>query len=533
VVVTILALVAAPRALGADTAAIAGHIRILASDAFQGRFPRTIGETKAVAYIVSEFKKVGLSPGGEIVDKRRTWFQNVPVTSSDIVGGVTATLATPQGRTTWVQSQDIAIRSTLLETPHVHVADASFVFIGSSYADPEKNGHDLDDIDLKGKIALFTFNPAPPRYAPKPGAAGLMLQALRAGASGILFIHQAALVGYAWATTANSYVQTRFDVPREDRAPLRIPLEGAISENAAAALFHAAGLDLHTVAKTVGAPTFKPIALTGPTLSVDYDARLAHGVSRTVMGRLVGTTHPKETIIFGAHWDHEGMGAPDAAGDRIYHGALDNASGVAGLIEIARGIAKKPRTERSIVFISWTLEEPGLLGSTYYSEHPVYPLETTVADITMDCLLPIGHAHDFGGWGYEDSTLDRWLIEAGAAQGRRYAPTSHPERGYKYRSDHYPFAKKGVPSVLFLSGADLIDGGREKGEAYFTEFFAHRYHQQSDRFDATWNLDGLADDVRLLVDFGVKLGNTRAWPEWKPISEFKSARESSAAERRE
>lgn len=524
-------MVAASAALPAHAGAVeearlAAHVRTLSSDAFQGRFPGTVGETRAVAYVLSQFKAVGLSPGGEVVGGRRTWFQSVPITKSQITGSVAAALTTEQGAKPWSQGEEIALRSTLADVTRVSVKDAPFVFVGGSYADPAKDGKDLEGIDFTGKVALFLFNLPPKGPPPKPGVPpppSKVTQAVRQGAVGALFVHQPGLVGYAWTTVANSYVQTRFDIPRSGPPPGRPQIDGAIREDVAESLFRAAGQDLAALSKASQAPEFKPVALKGPTLSVDYPVSVVHDTSRTVMGRLAGTTHPDEVILYGAHWDHEGVGKPDATGDRIYHGALDNASGVASLIEIGRGLAHRPRTERSQVFVAWTLEEPGLLGSTYYADHPVYPLRDTVADITMDCMLPIGRARDFGGWGYEDSTLDRWLEAAGAAQGRSYQPTSHPERGYKYRSDHAPFARKGVPAVLFMSGTDLVAGGKAQGEAYFTDFFAHRYHQQSDRFDATWKLDGIAADVDLLVGFGERLGNTRDRPHWKPGSEFAAA----------
>jgi Zn-dependent M28 family amino/carboxypeptidase len=533
-IAALLGLSTAGAAKGADTNLISHHIRVLSSNEFEGRFPGTIGEAKSVAYVLSQFKKIGLAPGGEVVGGLRTWFQRVPITRSNIVGPLDATLTTSQGRTSWTQGHEIAVRSTLVRTAHVRVNAAPFVFIGSSFADPQKDGHDLDGVDLRGKIALFDFSIPRPGGTSKPGAArpaSLATEAARRGAVGALFIHQPALAGYPWATIANSFSQTRFEIPRKGPAPAHLLLEGAIREDAAADLFRASGFDLEAVSKQARVPDFKPLTLKGPTLSLSYDVRHVHGVSRSVIGRLEGTTHPNETIIYGAHWDHEGIGAPDATGDRVYHGALDNASGVAGLLEIARGLAARPRTERSQVFISWTLEEPGLLGSTYYTEHPTYPLATTVAYINLDILLPIGRACDFGGWGYEDSTLGHWLIDAGAAQHRHYEPTSHPERGYKFRSDQYPIASKGVPAIFFMSGTDLLDGGRDIGEAYFTDYFEHHYHQQTDRYHADWKFDGVADDVDLLVDFGRRLGNARTWPDWKPGSEFKPARDLSAKER--
>lgn len=534
-VLAMAAMLAIPAgARAADPAWLAQHVRTLSSSAFEGRFPGTAGEAKSVAYIVSQFRGAGLSPGGEVVDGRRTWFQRVPITESKITGPVRATLTTAGGSKAWAQGKEIALRSTLQDVSRVEVKDAPFVFIGGSYADPDKDGRDLEGFDLKGKIALFLFTPPAPSWKPKPGAPrppGKAEQAARAGAAGVLFIHQAAVTGYAWETLANTFLQTRLEIPRTGPAPTPVPLSGAIREDAAADLFRAAGLDLAQMSEASRAQAFKPVPLTGPTLSVDYPVSVTHGVSRTVIGRLAGRTRPQETVILGAHWDHLGLGAPDATGDRVYHGALDNASGVAGVIEVAREVAHRPRTARSLVFIAWALEEPGLLGSTWYVEHPVYPLATTVADITLDCLLPIGRARDFGGWGYEESTLADWMQAAGAAQGRRYQPSSHPERGYKLRSDHYPFAKAGVPALYFLSGSDLVDGGRDKGEVFFTDFFAHRYHQQSDRFDASWKLDGIAQDVDLLADVVQRLGNARDWPEWKPGSEFRGAREASASER--
>jgi Zn-dependent M28 family amino/carboxypeptidase len=254
--------------------------------------------------------------------------------------------------------------------------------------------------------------------------------------------------------------------------------------------------------------------------------------SYPVVGRVVGRTHPEQTVIYTAHWDHLGIGEPDARGDRIYNGAVDNGTGLAMLLELARAFGHGARPARSVVFLAVTAEEKGLLGSEYYADHPLYPLATTVADINMDAMDPHGPARDFTTRGMDGGELLDMLVALGKQRGRRFTPDAHLEAGYFFRSDHFPFAKRGVPAVSFGSGDDWVDGGVAAGEAADRRYVREHYHQPSDEGQATWPFTGMVQDLALVYALGNTLANDRAWPNWGPQSEFRAARDASAAARK-
>jgi len=274
------------------------------------------------------------------------------------------------------------------------------------------------------------------------------------------------------------------------------------------------------------------VTLTGVTFSADYAVKAEKIVSKNVVGVLPGTKRPNETVIYSAHWDHLGVGLPDAKGDKIYNGALDNASGSSMLIEIARQFAQAPRTDRSVVFLSVTAEEKGLLGSEYYGANPLYPLATTVGDINMDGIATNGPARDFTTSGDAPLTLQDDLIAIGKAHGRSYSPDPRPGAGSFFRSDHFPFAKRGVPALSFGGGQDLVNGGKARGEALAKAFVTDRYHQPADEYSPDWDLTGAVQDGGLLYELGRKLANSDEWPEWKAGSEFKAERDKTAAARK-
>jgi Zn-dependent M28 family amino/carboxypeptidase len=272
--------------------------------------------------------------------------------------------------------------------------------------------------------------------------------------------------------------------------------------------------------------------LKGVTFSTDYAIDAQKVISHNVVGVLPGKTHPNERIIYSSHWDHLGVGLPDAKGDRIYNGAVDNADGTATLIELGRAFAHGKRPDRTVVFLSVTAEEKGLLGSEYYAANPLYPLATTVANLNMDALAPVGPAKDFGTSGSIGVTLQDDLVAVGKAHGRTYSPDPRPEAGSFFRSDHFSFAKRGVPAISFGSGRDLVNGGKAAGDAFGKEYTANRYHQPADEIGPDWNSDGIAADATLLYDLGQSLANSREWPEWKAGAEFKAERDKTAAQRK-
>jgi Zn-dependent M28 family amino/carboxypeptidase len=294
----------------------------------------------------------------------------------------------------------------------------------------------------------------------------------------------------------------------------------------------AGGLDFEALKKQAQSRDFRPVELPGVTFSADYGVRHDVIVSRNVAAKLTGTARPDEVVIHTAHFDHLGIGLPDATGDAIYNGAVDNGTGTAALLELARVYASRPRTERSVVFLAVTAEEKGLLGSEYYAANPLYPLEKTVAVLNTDALKPDGPARDFTVSGkVETDLLDR-LVAVGTARGRRFAPDPRPQAGHFFRSDHFPFAKRGVPAVSFGSGEDWVDGGVAAGKGAEDKYVTDNYHQPSDEWSAQWPVTGMVSDMQLLYGLGRDLAESRDWPNWAKDSEFREVRDKSAAARK-
>jgi Zn-dependent M28 family amino/carboxypeptidase len=321
-----------------------------------------------------------------------------------------------------------------------------------------------------------------------------------------------------------------FDVLRDNPLAQHTALEGWIQRDVAVALFNRARLnfeDLKSRARTRG---FQPVMLPNVKFSASYAVKKEQVVSKNVVGVLTGKGHPDEWVLYTSHWDHLGTD-PHATGDGIYNGAVDNAAGTAQVLEIARAFAKAKRTDRSIAFLFVTAEEKGLLGSEYYATHPLYPLAKTVADLNSDAPKPASPAKNFSTAGDGALTLQDMLVEEGRKFGRTFSPDARPEAGSFFRSDHFSFAKQGVPAISFKSGEDLNEGGLEAGKAGSEAYTTERYHQPGDEIDDSWRSDGIAADAVLLYTLGRRLADSREWPEWKAGSEFKQAREASAAER--
>ncbi|MDP3747739.1 MAG: M28 family metallopeptidase [Phenylobacterium sp.] len=525
-----------------DPAKISGHIQVLASDAFEGRGPATEGEKKTVAYIAEQFKAVGLKPGGDLKDGQRAWTQDVPLARFETKGPVTVSVTSGGATQSWTQGEEIAIRAAQTGVDHVSVKDAPIVFVGYGVTAPERKWDDFKGVDLKGKIALVLVND--PDFEGGEGDFGGKAmtyygrwtykyeEAARQGAIGFLVIHETAAASYGWATVKNSNTNVIFDIIRAKPAEAHAPVEGWVQLDKTKALFQAAGLDFETLKAQAKTRAFKPVVLSGATISIDYAVDAQKIVSKNVVGIIPGAKRPDETLIYSSHWDHLGVGLPDAKGDKIYNGAVDNADGIATMIEIGRAFAKGPKPDRSVVFLAVTAEEKGLLGSEYYADAPLYPLSTTVANINMDALSPAGPARDFGSSGNAASTLQDDLIATGKAKGRYYTPDPRPEAGSFFRSDHFSFAKRGVPAISFGSGRNLVNGGKAAGDAFSKAYTADKYHQPADEIGPDWNFEGLVLDGELMLDLGRKLANSTEWPAWKEGSEFKQTRDATASQRK-
>jgi len=524
-----------------DPARLSHHVEILASDAFEGRAPASRAEPKVIDYIVSQFKAAGVQPGGQIRNGKRSWTQDVPLLHTSFVGAPSITLTSNGQPMPLTQGEQIALRAPLTGETTLSLKDVPLVFVGYGVHAPERNWDDFKGVDVKGKLLVLLVND--PDFETGQGDFGGKAmtyygrwtykyeEAARRGAAGVLIVHERAPASYGWATVKNSNTSDMFDIVRKDPKASHPSFESWIQRDLAVKLFADSGLDFEAEKKAAQSRDFKPVALKA-TLSADAKVDAATIVSHNIAGRIVGSKYPNETIVYSAHWDHFGVGQPDAKGDRIYNGAVDNADGTSVLLEMARAFAHGPRPQRSILFLAVTAEERGLLGSEYYAANPLYPLATTVGMLNTDALSTAGPARDFSISGSAKLGLLDDLIEEGKKQGRSFTPDAHPEAGSFYRSDHFTLAKRGVPAISIESGEDLVNGGREAGKANAETYVRDKYHQPADEWTPAWNATGQVLDAELMFNLGQRLANSREWPNWSPDSEFRATRDKTAAARR-
>ncbi len=529
----------APGSTSIDADRLAAHVRTLAGDDFLGRGPATPSETKTVEYIRDQLRTAGLEPGGP----NGSWYQEVPLNQSDIVGRPELAFIVGGRRQALTQGEQIAVRATMQNIERVSIDRAPIVFLGYGVKAPERNWDDFKGMNLEGKIGIVLVND--PDFETGEGDFGgkgmtyygrwtyKYEEGARQKLAGVLVVHETEPASYGWATVRNSNTNTMFDIVRANPAEVHPPLEGWIQRDVAVELLRSAGQDFEALKRQARTREFRPVELRGAFFSGSYAVRRATIRSMSVLGRLPGSARPDETILYGAHWDHLGVGAPDARGDSIYNGAVDNATGVAALLELARVFAAGTKPERSIVFAAWTAEEKGLLGSEYYAANPVYPLETTVAGFNIDALSPTGPARDVLIVGYGQSELEDRIESILKSGGRVIARDPHPEAGYFFRSDHFPMAKRGVPMLYIDTGQDLMTGGVDAGEAFDVAYRRDRYHQPADEYDAaSWSFDGMAQDLEALHRIGLDLANSQEWPNYRTTSEFRPIRDASAERRR-
>ena len=351
------------------------------------------------------------------------------------------------------------------------------------------------------------------------------------GAAGVMIVHETGPASYGWATVKNSNTNTMFDIVRDNPAREHTAFESWIQTDLAAQLFADNGSSLAAMKAAAQRKDFRPVPLKA-RLDASLTATTATVTSSNVVGILPGRRHPDESVIYSAHWDHIGVGKPDANGDAIYNGALDNGSGIAMLIAQAQAFARAPRPDRSVVFLAVTAEEKGLLGSEYYGQHPLYPLGKTVAMINTDVMGVNGPARDYSVRGAGDFELVDELKAIATAAGRSFTPERRPETGSFYRSDHFSLAKVGVPAITFTPGLDLVNGGLARGEAMAADYTEKRYHQPDDEYLRDWDLSGMVQDGALLHALGMRLATTRLWPNYGPASEFRALRDRTASERK-
>src|SRR5690349_6406801 len=530
---------------GFSTERLSNVDKMLSSDAFQGRGTAAPIEPTVINYIAQQFAAAGIQPGGDIVNGQRTWFQSVPLLESEIVGTPQISLNENGTVVPLQQGPQIAVLAPLNGAKQVDIVNAPLVFAGYGVDAPERGWNDFKGEDMHGKILVVLVNDPDFEATPTEAVMGKFggkamtyygrwtykfEEAARLGAAGVIIIHETAPASYGWDVVQNSNTNAQFDIVRDNPAAAHPPFESWIQRPLAAQLFQRSGLDLEQAKIAARRADFRPIPLKA-TLTAHYAANPQVITSHNVVGLLPGTTHPDETIIYSGHWDHLGVGKPDASGDRIYNGAVDNGTGIAQLIEQARVWAHGPKPQRSIVFLAVTGEEKGLLGSSYYATHPLYSPGKTVANLNVDAWLPDGRQKDFTIRGTAKLDLIDDVVAAGKRQGRYYVPDPHPETGGFYRSDHFSFAKVGVPAISFSPGLDLVNGGTARGEALAQAYNKNNYHQPSDEWHADWDWSGVAENAELLHDVGLRLANSREWPNWSADSEFRAARDASAVER--
>ncbi|MFL6730748.1 MAG: M28 family metallopeptidase [Sphingomicrobium sp.] len=515
--------------------------KFISSDAFEGRGPATRAETKTINYIADQFKAIGLQPGGDTVNGQRSYFQTVPLLKSDITGSPQFTLNLGNGQTIQLtQGNEIALKAPLNGQNGVDLAKVPLLFVGYGVSAPERHWDDFKGQDVRGKLLVVLIND--PDFDGGEGDFGGKAmtyygrwtykyeEAARRGAAGVLIVHETDPASYGWNTVKNSNTNTQFDIVRQNPAGEHTAFESWIQRPLAQQIFAASGLNFEQAKAQAKRRDFQPIPLKA-TLTANAKADVATINSHNVVGYLPGKKYPDETIIYSAHWDHLGIGKPDERGDTIYNGGLDNATGISQIIEQARAFAREPRTDRSIVFLAVTAEEKGLLGSEYYAQNPLFPESKTVGVLNTDGGQIWGKAKNFTISGNAKLDLLDMLIAEGKKQNRYYTPDPHPEAGHFYRSDHFSFAKVGVPAISFGDGNDLVNGGVARGEALSKEYIEKHYHQPSDEWSTAWDFTGMADDVQLLHNLGRDLANSRAWPNWSADSEFRAARDKTAAER--
>ncbi len=509
--------------------------RVLSSDAFDGRAPGTPGEDKTVAYIIERFKQAGLQPGN-----KGSWVQDVPLVE---ITGKNQTPLTVKGRSG--APMDFAfgkdwVGTTYREDAATTLENSELVFVGYGVVAPEKGWNDYAGIDMRGKTAVILVND-PDFGATQEGGLfnGKAMtyygrwtykyeEAGRQGAAGAIIIHDTAPAAYGWNVVESSWTGPQAYPQAGANPPPHTLVNGWVQKPVAERILGAAGQNLADLTARARQQGFRPVPL-GLTASTGFRSDIRKFASRNVIGMLPGRGAADEYVLHTAHWDHLGRCTPAPDGDDICNGAVDNATGTAALAALGEAHAKAGPARRSLVFLAVTAEESGLLGAHYYANNPVFPLAQTVGGINMDAFLVAGPSKDVTVVGLGKSELDAYLASALEADGRTITADPSSEAGYYYRSDHFAFAKLGVPMLYVDGGEDLVNGGRAAGEKLAAEYRANRYHGPQDEYDPNWNWAGVMQDLQLFYRIGRSLAQSTTWPKWMPGDEFRATREKDCA----
>ena len=512
------------------------HIKVLASDEFEGRAPGTKGEELSVKYISDQFKKIGLKPG----NPDGTYTQEVPLAGINSEPRMSFTIG---DKTIDLKYPDDFVASSARLEPEIKVDKSDVVFVGYGIVAPEYGWDDYKDVDVRGKILLMLIGDPPIPDSKDPSKLDekvfkgkamtyygrwtykYEIAALR-GAVAAIIVHETQPAAYPWQVVRSSWGKENFELDNPNKNMDAVSVRSWITLDVAKKIVADCGQDFDALKKTAVTKDFRPVTLNAKA-SIQIKQQIREFKSHNVIGKLEGTDAKlkDEYVIYTAHWDHLGR-HPELHGDQIFNGAIDNASGVASVIQIAAAFTKvNPPPKRSVLFMATTAEEAGLLGAKFYAEHPLYPLEKTLADTNIDGVNPWGKTHDLEDLTNGNSALDDLLGQAAARQGRVMKPNSEPEKGGFYRVDSFEFAKAGVPVLHAARGIEIIGKPPEYGKQKRDEFVAKHYHQPSDEVDPGWDLSGAVQDVQLLFEVGYQVANGDKFPEWKAGSEFKAKRE--------
>ena len=507
--------------------------RELSLDSYEGRAPGSVGEEKTVAYLISKYKAAGLEPGNN-----GSWTQDVPLIEITAKNVSALTIADRSGKAMSFAYGSEYVIGSYRETPKTDIKQSEMVFVGHGIVAPEKGWNDYAGVDVKGKTVVVMVNDPDFENEGLDGPFGgkamtyygrwtyKFEEAARQGAAAVLIIHDTAPAAYGWNVVNSSWTGTQFLAQSKDGGKSQTKANGWIQKSVAKEIFAAAGQNLDKQMAAAKQKGFKAVPL-NLTTSMNFENDIARKASKNVIGVMKGTKRPDEYVLYSAHWDHLGRCTAAADGDDICNGAVDNATGTAALVALAEGFAKAGAPERSVVFLAVTAEESGLLGSKFYAENPVFPLSQTVGGVNMDAFSMSGPAKNLTVIGKGKSQLDVYLEAAAKSEGRTPETEPTPEKGFYYRSDHFSFAKLGVPMVYFEGGDDLVTGGKAAAKAAAEDYEKNRYHAPGDEFDENWDWSGVMSDLKLYYRVGRMLAMTDAWPNWNDGDEFRAVRDKS------